>query len=87
MVGYRLAKERRKIMISDIILSVSKSNNYDEKVLYNTQISKLLIEPIISRVTKKSFELLKSISIEDIYKLAINNKNQKLKRKKVDFVI
>ena len=42
-------------MISDIILSVSKSNNYDEKVLYNTQISKLLIEPIISRVTKKSF--------------------------------
>ena len=51
--GYRLAKERRKIMISDIILSVSKSNNYDEKVLYNTQISKLLIEPIISRVTKK----------------------------------
>ncbi|MEC8265663.1 MAG: Rrf2 family transcriptional regulator [Pseudomonadota bacterium] len=85
--GYRLAKERRKIMISDIILSVSKSNNYDEKVLYNTQISKLLIEPIISRVTKKSFELLKSISIEDVYKLAINNKNKSRKRKKVDFVI
>ncbi len=74
-------------MISDIILSVSKSNNYDEKVLYNTQISKLLIEPIISRVTKKSFELLKSISIEDVYKLAINNKNKSRKRKKVDFVI
>ena len=85
--GYRLAKERRKIMISDVILSVSKLNNSDLNDLYNTEISKFLIEPIISKVTEKSFELLASISIEDIYKLAMNNKNQNLKKKKVDFVI
>ena len=85
--GYRLAKERRKIMISDIILSVSKSNNSELKDLYNTEISKFLIEPMITKVTKKTYELLNSISIDDIYKLAINNKNQHWKKKKVDFVI
>ncbi len=85
--GYRLAKERRKIMISDVILSISKLNNSDLNDLYNTEISKFLIEPIISKVTDKSLELLGSISIEDIYKLVRNNKNQNWKKKKVDFVI
>ena len=85
--GYRLAKERRKIMVSEIILSVSKSSDSEFRDSYNTQISKVLIEPLINKVTKKSFELLNSISVEDIYKLATNNKNQNLKKKKVDFVI
>ena len=51
-------------------------------ILYNTEISKFLIEPIISKVTDKSLELLGSISIEDIYKLVRNNKNQNWKRRK-----
>ena len=78
--GYRLAKERRKILVSEIILSVSKSSDSDLRDLYNTEISKVLIEPLINKVTKKSFELLNSISVEDIYKLATNNKNQNLKK-------
>ena len=85
--GYRLAKERRKIMVSDIISSVSSSSSSDLKDFYNTQISKFLIEPLINKVTKKSFELLNNISVEDIYKLATTSKNQNLKKKKVDFVI
>lgn len=85
--GYRLAKERRKIMVSDIISSVSSSSGSELKDFYNTQISKFLIEPLITKVTKKSFELLNNISVEDIYKLATTSKNQNLKKKKVDFVI
>ena len=85
--GYRLAKERRKIMVSDIISSVSSSSSSDLQDFYNTQISKFLIEPLITKVTKKSFELLNNISVEDIYKLATISKNQNLKKKKVDFVI
>ncbi len=85
--GYRLAKERRKIMVSDIISSVSSSSSSDLKDFYNTQISKFLIEPLITKVTKKSFELLNNVSVEDIYKLATTSKNQNLKKKKVDFVI
>ena len=42
---------------------------------------------MFSTNAKKSLELLNSISVEDIYKLATNNKNQNLKKKKVDFVI
>ena len=64
-----------------------KSSDSELRDYYNTQISKVLIEPLINKVTKKSFELLNSISVEDIYKLATNNKNQNLKKKKVDFVI
>ena len=85
--GYRLAKERRKIMVSDIISSVSSSSSSDLQDFYNTQISKFLIEPLITKVTKKSFELLNNVSVEDIYKLATTSKNQNLKKKKVDFVI
>ena len=85
--GYRLAKERRKIMVSDIISSVSSSSSSDLQDFYNTQISKFLIEPLITKVTKKSFELLNNVSVEDIYKLATSSKNQNLKKKKVDFVI
>ena len=55
-------------MVSDVILSVSKSTNSDQK-FYNTEISRLLIEPLIQKVTKKSFEILNNISIEDIHKL------------------
>ena len=84
--GYRLAKERRKILISEIISSVSKSSNSDLRDLYNTEISKFLIKPLITKVTRRSFELLSNISVEDIYKLA-TSKNQNLKKKKVDFVI
>ena len=64
-----------------------KSSDSELRDYYNTQISKVLIEPLINKVTKKSFELLNSVSVEDIYKLATNNKNQNLKKKKVDFVI
>ena len=44
-------------MISDVILSVSKLNNSDLNDLYNTEISRFLIEPIIKKVTDKSLDL------------------------------
>ena len=55
--GYRLAKERRKIMVSDVILSVSKSSNSDQKNFITLKFQDL-IEPLIQKVTKKSFEIL-----------------------------
>ena len=49
-------------MVSEIILSVSKSSDSELRDYYNTEISKVLIELLITKVTKKSFELLNSIS-------------------------
>ena len=83
--GYRLAKERRKIKISDIVSSVTKDKKNNE--IYNSDLSKEIIEPIISKITNKCSLLLEEISIEEIYKLEKKTKNQDLSKKKVDFVI
>ena len=83
--GYRLAKERRKIKISDIVSSVTRDKTTNE--IYNSDLSKEIIEPIISKITKKCLLLLEEISIEEIYKIEKQKKNQDQSKKKVDFVI
>ena len=83
--GYRLAKERRKIKISDVVSSVTLDKKKNE--IYNSDLSKEIIEPIISKITKKCSLLLEEISIEEIYKLEKRTKNQDPSKKKVDFVI
>lgn len=82
--GYRLAKERRKIKISDVVSSVTIDKKNE---IYNSDLSKKIIEPIISKITKKCSLLLEEISIEEIYKLEKRTKNQDPSKKKVDFVI
>ena len=83
--GYRLAKERRKIKISDIVSSVTKDKKNNE--IYNSDLSKEIIEPIISKITNKCSLLLEEISIEEIYRLEKKTNNQDPSKKKVDFVI
>ena len=83
--GYRLAKERRKIKISDIIKSVSDNNETND--FYKSTLSKLYIEPIISNVFDKCMIGLDEISIEDVYNKVKKNKNSIPKKKNVDFVI
>tara|TARA_B100001057_G_scaffold24752_1_gene22787 strand:+ start:2213 stop:2656 length:444 start_codon:yes stop_codon:yes gene_type:complete len=83
--GYRLAKERRKIKISDIVSSVTRDKTTNE--IYNSDLSKEIIEPIISKITKKCLLLLEEISIEEIYKIEKQKKIQGQSKKKVDFVI
>ena len=83
--GYRLAKERRKIKISDIVSSVTIEKKNNE--IYNSDLSKEIIEPIISKITNKCSLLLEEISIEEIYRLEKKTNNQDPSKKKVDFVI
>ena len=83
--GYRLAKERRKIKISDVVSSVTLDKKKNE--IYNSDLSKEIIEPIISKITKKCSLLLEEISIEEIYKLEKKTNSQDPSKKKVDFVI
>jgi len=79
--GYRLAKERRKIKISDIVSSVTIDKKKNE--IYNSDLSKKIIKPIISKITKECSLLLEEISIEEIYKLEKRTKNQDPSKKKV----
>ena len=83
--GYSLAKERRKIQISDIINCISKSDKIVDN--FNSNLSKKIIIPLINDISLKCIEKLNDISIEDICKIAKSKNIQKNISKKVDFVI
>ena len=82
--GYRLAKERRKIKILDIIKSVAAEKEVNE--LYKSNISKIIIQPLINKFLEESMVYLNKISVEDIYN-QYKQKNKNNSNKKVDFVI
>ena len=82
--GYRLARERRKIKILDVIKSVTTEKEVSE--LYKSKISKIIIEPLINKFLEESMVYLNKISVEDIYN-QYKQKNKDNSNKKVDFVI
>ena len=61
--GYRLAKER-KINILDIIKSVTKEKEIND--LYKSNISKIIIQPMINKFLEDSMIYLDKISVEDV---------------------
>lgn len=82
--GYRLAKERRKIKILDIINSISNKNENSES--HKSELSKIIIEPLIAKFIQQCENNLSKVSIEDIY-YKYKEINQNKSDKKVDFVI
>ena len=86
--GYRLAKERRKIKVSDIIKSFDQnSETHLKDKLMVSEISEKIINPLILDVYDTCFEKLKKTSIEDICKKARESKIKKNSTGNVDFVI
>ena len=86
--GYRLAKERRKIKVSDIIKSFDQnSETHLKDKLMVSEISEKIINPLILDVYDTCFEKLKKTSIEDICKKARESKIKKNSTGDVDFVI
>ena len=83
--GYSLAKERRKIRISDVINCVSK----DDKTIdsFNSSLSRKIVIPLINDISVKCMQTFNNISIEDVCKIAKSKNIQKNISKKVDFVI
>ena len=86
--GYRLAKEKRKIKISDIILSVqnTKENNQKNK-LSKSEISEKIINPMLREISNDSLKKLENISIDDICLQARKLNISSNIKNKVDFVI
>ena len=82
--GYRLAKERRKIKILDIIKSVTREKEAVD--LYKSNISKIIIQPMIYKFLEESMVYLEKISVEDVYN-QYRQKHKDNSNKKVDFVI
>ena len=76
--------KRRKIKILDIIKSVTTEKEVNE--LYKSNISKIIIQPLINKFLEESMVYLNKISVEDIYN-QYKQKNKNNSNKKVDFVI
>ena len=66
--GYSLAKERRRIKLSDIIYCVSDEENSSKG--FQSNLSQIIIIPILNEIKNKCIENFKDISVEDICKLA-----------------
>ena len=83
--GYRLAKERRKIKLSEIIKSVVENDSNSEK--YKSILSKKVIEPLLEEITNKCRGFFDEITVDEICNNAKSKKAQKTPEDKVDFVI
>ena len=85
--GYRLARERRKIKISDIIDSVESQSEDINKKLMVSDISKTIINPLIIKITNSSFSAFKNITVEDICQKARDRGIKMNTSGKIDFTI
>ena len=83
--GYSLAKERRKVMIADIIKSVFNDKKISNN--FSSDLSQKIIIPLINEVTENCYKKFMDISVEEICKIANDKKIQKNIPKRVDFDI
>ena len=85
--GYRLAKERRKKKLSDIILSVNEYNKKNSGTQLTSMISKKIVDPLLTQIYEIWINELKKISVEDICRIAQEKGIDKNTAEKIDFVI
>lgn len=85
--GYRLAKERRKTKLSDIILSVNEYNKKNSGTQLTSMISKKIVDPLLTQIYEIWINELKKISVEDICRIAQEKGIDKNTTEKIDFVI
>ena len=86
--GYRLAKERRKIKISDIIKSVkNEEEDFGGNYFHNSELSKKLIKPLFDEAFSNWINFLTKLSIDDVCNQAIKKGIIKQNKEKTDFVI
>ena len=82
--GYRLAKERRKIRISDIILSIVETK--DKELKFKSKLSNNIIKPLLNELNKTCHKKLQKVTVEDIYN-QIKKSTKRNKKENLDFVI
>ena len=74
--GYSLAKERRKVMIADIIKSVFNDKKISNN--FSSDLSQKIIIPLINEVTENCYKKFMDISVEEICKIANEKKFKKI---------
>ena len=82
--GDRVAKERRKIRISDIILSIVGTK--DKESNFKSKLSNNIIKPLLNELNETCHKKLRQVTVEDIYN-QIKKSAKKNKKENLDFVI
>tara|TARA_B100000242_G_C42954944_1_gene442831 strand:+ start:170 stop:619 length:450 start_codon:yes stop_codon:yes gene_type:complete len=86
--GYRLARERRKIKLSDIVASVDDKRKKVEMIKGSeSDISNKIVNPLLDEIYRIWFDHLKKITVEDICFKAEKSGLVKQNNEKIDFVI
>ena len=83
--GYRLARERRKIRLSEIVSAVSGEKKISKEI--NSELSDKIIMPLINQVSDKCLDFFDKITVNEICEIAKKKKIKKFSKKKADFVI
>lgn len=86
--GYRLAKERRRISVGDIVRVVDELERQEElEITVQSDLATLVVEPLWNDIQAQLLDQFDGISIEQLYQKAINNNVMTSDKVNSDFTI
>lgn len=86
--GYRLARERRRISVGDIVRVVDELERQEElEISVQSDLAVLVVEPLWNDIQAQLLEQFDGISIETLYQKAISNNVATSDKVTTDFTI
>lgn len=86
--GYRLAKERRRISVGDIVRVVDELERQEElEITVQSDLATLVVEPLWNDIQAQLLDQFDDISIEQLYQKAISNNVMTSDKVNSDFTI
>ncbi|MBL1242201.1 MAG: Rrf2 family transcriptional regulator [OCS116 cluster bacterium] len=86
--GYRLAKERRRISVGDIVRVVDELERQEElEITVQSDLATLVVEPLWNDIQAQLLDQFDGISIEQLYQKAISNNVMTSDKVNSDFTI
>ncbi|MCG8546333.1 MAG: Rrf2 family transcriptional regulator [Alphaproteobacteria bacterium] len=85
--GYRLARERRRITLGEIVRVVAETEREDEPDETGSELGRRVLLPVWRRLEEQALERLDGISVEDLCQQARATGIEGLSRPQPDFMI
>lgn len=85
--GYRLARERRRIPLGEIVRIVAGMNSEEEDEDTGSELGQAVLRPLWNELEEEALARLDAISVEDLCRTARNAGIDSMARKSADFNI
>ena len=85
--GYRLARERRRITLGEIVRVVAETEHEDEPDETGSELGRRVLLPVWRRLEEQALDRLDGISVEDLCQQARATGIEGLSRPQPDFMI